>query len=98
MAVHNQKPTLGSENPKTQSKTTLNNSSANSCNLSVIYTNADNLINKRSELLTIISADNPDIICITKTLPKHGQLSINECELQIHVITTVFRIQLNQLS
>ena len=57
MAVLNQGPTLGSENPKTQSKATLNNSSANSCNFSVMDTNADNLINKRSELLTIISAD-----------------------------------------
>ena len=60
---------MGSENPKTQSKATLNNSSANSYNLSVMYTNADNLVNKRSELLTIISADNPDIICITETFP-----------------------------
>ena len=31
MPVHNQRPTLGSEIPKTQSKTTLNNS----CNLSL---------------------------------------------------------------
>ena len=82
--VHNQRPTLRSENHKTQSKTTLNNSSANSCNLSVMYTNADNLINKTSELLTIKSPDNPDIVCITKTLPKHTHLPINECELQVH--------------
>ena len=66
MVVSNQMPTPGSENPKTQSKTTLNNSSANSCSLSVMYANADNLIKKRSELLIIISADNPDIICITE--------------------------------
>ena len=58
MDVHNQRPTLGSENPKTQSKITLNNLSVNSCNLSVMHTGGDNLINKRSELLTIISADN----------------------------------------
>ena len=37
MDVHNQRPTLGSENPKTQSKTTLNNSRANSCNLCYVY-------------------------------------------------------------
>ena len=82
--LHNQRPTLGSENPKTQSKTTLNNSSANSCNLCGMYTNAENLINKRSELLTIISTDNPDIICITETLPKYTHLPINECKLQVH--------------
>ena len=80
MAVHNQRPTLGSKN----SKTTLNNLSANSCDLSIKYTNADNLINKRSELLTVISADNPVIICITEMLPKHTHLPINECELQVH--------------
>ena len=49
MAVHIQRPILGSENSETQSKTAINNSSANSCHLSVMYTNADNLINKRSE-------------------------------------------------
>ena len=70
MDVHNQRSTLGSENPKTQSKATLNNSSAYSHNLYVIYTNAGNLINKRSELITIISADNPDVICTNETLLK----------------------------
>ena len=84
MNVHNKRPTMGSENHKTQSKTTLNNLSVNSCNLSVMYTNADNLINKRSELPAIISADNSDIICITETLLKHTHLSINECKLQVH--------------
>ena len=33
-----------------------------------MYTNADNLINTRSELLTIIRANNPDIISIIETL------------------------------
>ena len=76
MDVHNQGPTLGSEYPKTESKKIiLNISSANSRNLSVISTNADNRINKRSELVTTISAE---------TIPKHTHLSINECELQVH--------------
>ena len=44
MDKDNQRPTLESENPKTQSKTALNNTIANSCNLYVIYTNAGNLI------------------------------------------------------
>ena len=61
MTVHNQSLTLGSQKTKCQGKSTLNISSANLCNLSVMYTNVDNFINKRSELLTIISADNPDI-------------------------------------
>ena len=29
-------------------------------------------------------AHNPDIICITETLPKHTHLPINECKLQVH--------------
>ena len=80
MDVHKQRPTLESENPETQSKRTLNYSSANSCNLSIMYINAE----KMSELLTIRSSDNPDIIRITETLTKHTHLSINECELQVH--------------
>ena len=56
MDVHNQRSMPGPENSKTQSKTTLNNSNANSCNLSVMYANADNLINKRGELLKLVSA------------------------------------------
>ena len=47
-------------------------------------TNANNLITKRSELLTTISADNPDIICVTETLLKHAHCPIDECELQVH--------------
>ena len=66
--VHNQRPTLGFESRKTQRKTILNNLSTNSYTLSVIYTNTDNLINQRSELPTITSADNTDIISITETL------------------------------
>ena len=60
------------------------NFKANSCNLSVVYTKTNNLINKGSELLTIISADNPDIICIAETLPKHTHLPINDRKLQVH--------------
>ena len=56
MDVHNQRSMPGPENPWTQSKTTLNNSSANSRNLSVMHANADNLINKRGELLKLVSA------------------------------------------
>ena len=48
-------------------------------------TNADNLINKRSELLTTISADNPDIICVTETLLKHTHRPLDGCKLQVQV-------------
>ena len=77
-------PPRDSENYKTQRKTTLNNSRVNSCHVSVMHTGDDNLIDKRSKLLTIISADNPDIICITKNIPKHTHLPLNQCELHVH--------------
>ena len=80
MDVHNQRLILASQNPKAQSKTTVTNSSANSCNSFVMYTSVVNLINKRSELLTIISADNPDVIYITDTFPKHTHLPMKEYE------------------
>ena len=43
-----------------------------------------NFINKKIELLTNISTGNPDIICVTETLPRYTHLPINECELQVH--------------
>ena len=51
--------------------------------LTFLYTNADNLINKRSELLKIIQIDNADIICVTETLPKNVFIPITKAELQI---------------
>ena len=35
-------------------------------------------------ILFTTSADNPDIICIRKALPKHTHLRINEFELKVH--------------
>ena len=51
--------------------------------LSVLYTNADNLINKRNNSTATLSCDNPDIICITESLPKNPLLAIQESELQL---------------
>ena len=48
-----------------------------------MYTNADNLMNKRSELLAIIEASKPDIIAITETLPKQRGERIQAVELEI---------------
>ena len=48
-----------------------------------MYTNADNLMNKRSELLAIIEASKPDIIAITETLPKKRSERIQAAELGI---------------
>ena len=41
--------------------------------LQCFYTNSDSVLNKKSELLTVIENECIDIICITETLPKnHG--------------------------
>ncbi len=51
--------------------------------LDCIYTNADSLLNKRTELLTIIAQHAPDVLMITEFAPKNTQLPVQEIELQI---------------
>ena len=36
----------------------------------MLYTNADQFLNKREELLMLIANDNPDLIIITEVIPK----------------------------
>ena len=38
-------------------------------NLNILYTNADQFLNKREELLILIANDNPDLIIITEVIP-----------------------------
>ena len=47
------------------------------------YTNADNMINKRNEIQSLVSTNNPDVFCINETLPKNVLLKIEQCEIQI---------------
>ena len=49
----------------------------------VFCTNADNMINKRNEIQSLVSTNNPDVCCITETLPKNVLLKIEECGIQI---------------
>ena len=51
--------------------------------LKVVYSNADNLMNKRQELEVLIALQNPDIICVTEVVPKNTSLPVQICELQI---------------
>ena len=44
---------------------------ANSC--TVLYTNADGILNKRDELQTIVAKVNPHIMAITELIPKNIQ-------------------------
>ena len=49
----------------------------------IFYTNTDNMINKRNEIQSLVSTNNPVVFCITETLPKNVLLKIEECEIQI---------------
>lgn len=48
-----------------------------------MYTNTDNLMNKRHELEAAISEYTPHIVCITEFAPKNTATPIQESELQI---------------
>ena len=82
MAFQNQGSPMGFENYEDQSQSSVNYEQRNH-KLSILYTNADNLMNKRNDLQAIITCNNPDFICITESLPKNALLPIEECELQI---------------
>ena len=38
--------------------------------LTIYYTNADNLLNKRNELQLIVASKQPDVLVITEIFPK----------------------------
>ena len=60
----------------------LNNSCSIQSNfLPCAYTNTDSVLNKRSELLTVIGNECHDIICIIGTIPKN-QRGIDSVEFQ----------------
>ena len=62
---------------------TVNNSWGIQSNfLHCFYTNTFSVLNKRSELLTVIKSECRDIICITETLPKNQRREFDPAELQ----------------
>ena len=54
--------------------------------LKLMYTNIDTFLNKREELLTRLSADNPDILGIVELLPKK-RIEFNSCEYKLPIYT-----------
>ena len=84
MGIQDQKPSIESKSYQDQ------NSS-----LTVLYTNADNLINKRNELYHSIRSVKPEIICITEIFPKtrHYLLMIESFKFKV---LTVLRTTANQ--
>ena len=60
--------------------------------LDILYTNADQFLNKREDLCMAISDNKPDIIFITEVLPKVHSKTITKAGLSLHgyTIFTIF--------
>ena len=83
MGVQNLRTPLGSKNYKNQEQTMLTKPTKKAINLLTFYTNVYNMINKRNEIQSLVSINNPDVFSITETLPKNVSLEIEEYEIQI---------------
>ena len=49
----------------------------------MLYTNADQFINKRDDLCMLISDDEPDLILLTEVIPKAQKLPIDPARLHV---------------
>ena len=58
--------------------------------LKFLYTNADQFVNKRDDLVSFISNDEPDIIMITEVIPKRQIHPITQALLDIEGYNSVF--------
>ena len=84
MGVQNSRPSLGSKNYKNQEEAMLTMSTKNPKKLLIFCTNADNMISqKKNEIQSLVLTNNPNVFCITETLPKNVLLKIEEREIQI---------------
>ena len=79
MGIQDQRPPLESKSCQDRNSSTTKNYQS----LTVFYTNAGNLINKRNELYHSIASVIPEIICITEILPQNASLPVDNCEFQI---------------
>ena len=70
MGIQEQGPSVKSKSCQDQNSST----SKSYQNLTVFYTNSDNLINKRNKLYHSLTSVKPEIICITEILPKNALL------------------------
>ena len=57
--------------------------------LKILYTNADQFVNKRDDLLMLIAGNEPDIILINETIPKAQSLPIGRARLNLPNYTFV---------
>ena len=58
--------------------------------LKVLYTNADQFVNKRNDLLVMIADDEPDIMLITEVIPKNQTNPITLALLNIDDYVSYF--------
>ena len=79
MRLQDQRPSMEPKSWQNQNLSTVKSYQS----LTVFYTNADNLINKRKELYHSITSVKLEIICITEILPKNVLLPVDDCKLQI---------------
>ena len=70
MGVQNPRPSLGSKNYKNQIESMLTKSTKTPKKLIISYTSSDNMIKKRNKIQSLVSTNNPGVLCITETLPK----------------------------
>ena len=79
---HSQQQSCEEERPSTCRR--LNNFQITSVNsLVCFYTNADNLLNKKSELSSLTALYSPHIVFITEFAPKTTSYTVEEAELQM---------------
>lgn len=65
------------------SKKNFNFKAKKDVNLSYLYTNADCLMNKRSELDALIEIHDPEVVGIVEVKPKNSRYNIQECEIAL---------------
>ena len=71
MGVQNSRYSLGWKSYKNQEEAMLTKSTKNPKKLLIFSTNTDNMINKRTEIQSLVLTNNVGIFCITKTLSKN---------------------------
>ena len=60
------------------------------------YTNADNLLNKRSEFEVALAQHKPDGVCITEIAPKHCLAKVQQSELQVDGYDLCSNVHINK--
>ena len=60
------------------------------------YTNADNLLNKRSEFEVALGLHKPDVVYITEIAPKHCLAKVQQSELQVDGYDLCSNVHINK--